>query len=159
MRNYRGKRENNGEWIEGYQVVIEGKDYIVPLDAKTRVFSHRAPEPGCRRGILDFIEVIPSTVAQSTGLKDKNKVKIYGSIEINGKMSKGGDIVKRTFHYSNDIGDSVGEAKIEISEVKWKEDKGLQFVGFPFFPCDDIYNIEVLGNQTDNPELLEAKNG
>lgn len=36
-------------------------------------------------------QVLPSSLAMYTGIKDKNKAEIYGSFEVDGKMSDGGD--------------------------------------------------------------------
>ena len=41
-----------------------------------------------------YEEVYPESLALSTGITDKNGKMIYGSIEVNGNMSKGGDVVK-----------------------------------------------------------------
>lgn len=67
---FRGKRADNGEWVEGNYVevntsglsysLIMGKEY----DAKEKCITNHAV-------------VIPSTVGQYTGLNDKRGVKIF----------------------------------------------------------------------------------
>ena len=57
---YRGKRKNNGEMVYGYYIHTDFADYIVP---SKYVVNWKV-----------FIEVIPETVGESTGLKDKNGV-------------------------------------------------------------------------------------
>ena len=62
---FRGKRTDNGEWVEGYVCCYgwtgEENTYIVP-DYASALYS---------------IEVNPETVGQYIGLKDKNGTKIF----------------------------------------------------------------------------------
>ena len=62
---FRGKRKDNGEWVEGYycKYGFTGKEkhYIIPIYASA----------------LYAIEVLPETVGQYTGLTDKNGKKIF----------------------------------------------------------------------------------
>ena len=57
---FRGKRVDNGEWVEGnYSIDVSGRVDILPIDN------------------LVFFEVIPETVGQFTGLTDKNGNRIF----------------------------------------------------------------------------------
>lgn len=64
---FRGKRVDNGEWVEGYLVVI-GKWYYI-LTGKLDI----------TKGVVEFegFVVISETVGQYTGLTDKNGVRIF----------------------------------------------------------------------------------
>lgn len=57
---FRGKREDNGEWVEGFYLYTEENTQPVIIDMK------------CCSHII-----IPETVGQYTGLKDKNGVRVF----------------------------------------------------------------------------------
>ena len=88
-------------------------------------------------GIFPFVEVIPETVGQYTGL------------QANGKKIFEGDIIKisgRSSFYSE-------VTYSEDSASYWVENKNLEY----FAELDSIKPlfIEVVGNVIDNPELLK----
>jgi uncharacterized phage protein (TIGR01671 family) len=61
---FRGKRADNGKWVEGSLIVTVLNTYIVPFHDDT-IISQRA------------YSVIPETVGQFTGLHDKNGNKVF----------------------------------------------------------------------------------
>lgn len=65
---FRGKRVDNGKWIEGNLVKTESKE--------TYIFNYYFI-PSVSVPSNKFIEVIPETVGQYSGLKDKNETKIF----------------------------------------------------------------------------------
>lgn len=138
---FRGKRIDNGEWVEGdlrqdrdfLYTFIDGWDYCVGETGLER-------EP-----FID--EVIPETVGQYTGLTDKNGVKIFE-----------GDIVDASSEWWDACGSAGHDSPIII--VEW--DEGVcGFAPFAIYDCDcDVYinadGCEVIGNIHDNPELVEV---
>ena len=71
MKKFRGKGINSKKWFKGGLVIVDGHSYIVNGDAG---FARCACE---ELHFAGFVEVIPETVGQSTGLKDKQGKEIY----------------------------------------------------------------------------------
>ena len=130
---FRGKRTDNGEWIEGFYSAEEYNPYIGKIEYIPRIQII---------GKCVSLGVIPETVGQYTGLTDKNGVRIFE-----------GDIVERV---------SDGERAV-ISWLKYSACFGLSFDGWccGFDDYDDNLpsDFEVIGNIHDNPELLEGGGG
>ena len=141
---FRGKRVDNGEWVLGYYCPC--------------VFGNFPAEPAIidadelKNGRWAPVKVLPETVRQYTGLKDKNGKKIFE-----------GDIVKYDIaygiQYKND--DCCEKLNTFIETVKFENG---EFFPIPkFSECEDYYysyeyrNFEVIGNIYDNPELLESE--
>ena len=144
----RGKRTDNGEWVEGFYFCMTHPDgrhthhFIIPLGAD---LSLGTPVEKIQ------VEVDPETICQCTGLRDKN-----------GKLIFENDIVKEF----NGRGDEWCLAKIVFGEhslnLGWceegikslnKYDNRLFNVGFD---ANDANKCVVVGNIFDNPELLEV---
>lgn len=89
---FRAKRLDNGELVEGYYRLLY-----------TNVHQITVVEKG---GSHEEHDVDPNTLAMSTGVTDKNGVEIFGSVPVDGVMSKGGDIVSWERDY--------GETEIKI---------------------------------------------
>ena len=129
---FRGKRLDNGEWVEGFYNHLPCGRF-----GEDEHMIQTVLENG-RIGMLHDID--PSTVCQYTGMKDKNGERIFE-----------GDVAK----------------------VLQGKDKDIAYVGFEngafmLYPkTGNIYertlwsywyndwDVEVVGNITDNPELLE----
>jgi uncharacterized phage protein (TIGR01671 family) len=116
---FRGKQVNDGMWIQGYLFQCWGRAYILW---------------GMTNNVPTMHEVIPETVGQRTGLKDRN-----------GKMIFEGDIVKATY----DCG-PAGETECIVEVAFGSFGTNLQDWIFK----EDGYLPEIIGNIHDNPELL-----
>lgn len=143
---FRGKRTDNGEWVEGSLVLpnyelpnnaglfLEGMAYICTSLHSICVedYDRRTLE------LAGFVQVDPTTVGQYTGFYDKEGKKIFE-----------GDILR--FRHGSRY------------PVFWDADCGA--FGSCYYTDFDIlskYNgvyDEVIGNIHDNPELLEVDNG
>jgi len=137
MRKYRGLTKE-GKWVYGCHCKIESKHYIV-LD-RGMPYSPCGEDSCFYKSIFDrFIEVIPETVGQFTGLHDKNGKEIYeGDILLNDKDSEC----------------MPGQSFI----VKYIP--GHFVAGGILGAGDHIgQDCKIIGNIHQNPELMEQKNG
>ena len=88
MFEFRGREIDTGREVEGSYVPLHGRHFLV--DKEYGYLTELGERDGMdyyRRGI----EVTPESLAMSTGKKDINGKMIFGSFEVDGKMSKGGD--------------------------------------------------------------------
>ena len=139
---FRGKRKGGNEWLIGDLSHVNGGTYIIPTED--------AP-----LNSPDWFEVEPSSIGMFTGLTDKNGKEIYGAVGENG-----GDIVK----FKASWGDYIG--KIEYGIIGEDGEKHAAFGYYVirngvkesfYLSLIDINQTatEIIGNATDNHELLE----
>ena len=129
----KGKRVDNGEWVEGYYVTI-GEKYHYILTGKLDI-TQGYPE-------FEHFSIVSETAGRFTGLTDKNGTKIFE-----------GDIIRAKWVHLNITDTVVGIVKfIDAAFVLETKNEYLFFE-------DNIFGIEceVIGNIHDNPELLENK--
>lgn len=134
---FRGKRIDNGEWVEGYLIHDEFCNTQIPYIGYL-----------CGDSV-DVAEVDPETVGQYTGLRDCTRTKEYP----NGKRIFEGDILQ----YINPRNGKSGRCGA-IESAVWNCGCCYSVFGFAANGCVDIGDHEkciVVGNIYDNLELLE----
>ena len=147
---FRGKRADNGEWIEGYYAK-QSNHACFAHELKYQHFIFKDVCLDFNLGGLQEFEIIPETVGQYTSLTDKNGVRIFE-----------GDIVKCT----DTINDFEFNAVVEFGNPNGEYNWGyqLKFISgeesnFDILCWVDMEEtgayIEVIGNIHDSPELLE----
>jgi uncharacterized phage protein (TIGR01671 family) len=137
---FRGKQVISDEWVEGFLVIAE--DVFKPDNEKT-CFIIEADASYFGFGEFSGAErVDPETVGQFTGLTDKNGKKIFEDdivkIQI-GNIIKYGAVFYGERAARIGIKDSTGEANFSFMQQ----------------PLIKQYQIIVIGNIFDNPELLK----
>lgn len=90
MNPYRGWTKD-GKEVRGWYCKVEGKHYIILDDA---VMGLLEGQSFVDTGITGFVEVIPETVGQQTGLTDKSGKDVFAGDEVeiafpNGEKVKG----------------------------------------------------------------------
>lgn len=125
------KGEFNNVWVTGNLIVSNGKYYIHPVGNVVNVKNEIGR-------IIVMHEVIPDTICQCTGSKNKN-----------GKLIWENDIVKGKYYDNGKSHRHIGQVKYTCEAYKVVGVK--QYTGY-HARLDGSY--EVIGNIFDNPELL-----
>ena len=127
---FRGKRLDNGEWVEGYFVNLW-------------MINYQKHQPIITDNNAVSYDVDPSTIGQYTGLKDKHGKKIFE-----------GDILGS--RYDNLYPDDVAIEVVKWFRNGWyiQQENNL-----PDALCEYgvLPYSEVIGNIHDNPELLKEE--
>lgn len=131
---FRGKRIDNGDWVVGGYGVLGEKTDIERHIILTTDLDRHATFP---QFYFNDIEVIPDTVGQFTGLKDRNGAEIYE-----------GNIVR----WINSDGESV-HSVVEFVDGAFR----VHNVCFTLWDYLDN-DAEIIGTIHDNPELIGVKN-
>ena len=153
---FRGKRADNGEWIEGYYAK-QSNHACFAHELKYQHFIFKDVCLDFNLGGLQEFEIIPETVGQCTGLTDNNGVRIFeGDIlrgfeypfcsNINGEFNYFAEIV--WFDDSSAFG--IYTFKNPKSNVRGISEGNTDYL--EYFNAD---KWEVIGNIHDNPEFLE----
>lgn len=130
-KKHNEKHAFDNVWVEGDLIRSGGKYYIHPTGNKVNV-------DGELGKIIVMHEIDPTTLCQYTGLMDKNGRRIWEN-----------DIVR------NEEGD--------IGVVQWFEEHAAFMIWNKTKNCvcylaeNDFLKIEIVGNEFDNPELLEVE--
>ena len=144
---FRGKRVDNGEWVEGFYVNVP-EHYKHEMSRKSYIVS-------INNGL--FMEVVSETVGEYTGLTDKNGNRIFE-----------GDIIETQEYYNKPYSAKKRKKRyIGIVEyVTYKHNNGIYYEAKWYVNIKDFdtyvygawsrfYDCTVIGNIHDNPELLK----
>ncbi|WEL48440.1 YopX family protein [Enterococcus casseliflavus] len=136
---FRGKRKDNGEWVVGVPIPDSFCNvvHMIPILLTDKV----AYPPERLHEYL--IEILPETLGQSTGLKDKNGVEIFEG-DVIGSQNK-----DRSNWY-------VSHHKIVWHDTGFvgKQICSSSFIGLEHWTRGENGYV-VIGNIYENPELLE----
>lgn len=134
---FRGKRKDNGEWVYGYYVCLNGSKHMI--------YSGYA-ETDCGSYYPDSYDVVPETAGQYTGLTDKNGKKIFEGDIVFGKNYNG---LRREGYVSY----SSGLARYVIipnTISTYRESDCIEDL------CPAENYLTIIGNIHDTPELLKG---
>lgn len=134
---FRGKRTDNGEWVEGF--LVKHPSAVRIGDYSPWYISVPPEDPEANGGLYN---IFPETVGQYTGLTDKNGKRIFeGDIII----LRGQDLP----HWYED-----GQRVV----VEYDDSGFLPLCEYDSDCGDYVFaeECEVIGNIHDNPELLEG---
>ena len=154
---FRGKRVDNGEWVEGQTIVVIHQDdndlIFMPQhgeDVKADIMD------GNDRALTsiygNYYQILPETVEQFTGLTDKNGIKIFeGDILSIAQKGNGiGDYFYPPLKYPSN-------AIVKWDKCSWMWEiiaEQRYYLTFPDAWCH--FECKIIGNIHDNPELLEV---
>lgn len=129
----KGKRIDNGEWVEGCLVIDH---------SRSNLFEYRI-QP-VESGVLYAPPIDPETLCRFAGFCDKNGKKIWEN-DIYDRKEKYPEVVKMTngdwtLDYSYAIGRDYGNSYCNLG-----------------FYVNERKCVEVIGNIFDNPELLQEE--
>lgn len=147
---FRGKRKDNGEWIEGYIVKLGKESFSDP--ERYGICNKAIPIGGsavCYNLKID--EVIPETVGQYTGLTDKNGKKIFEGDIIRAIALDTGIECLAVVCFGNFIDENNDDEYIGF----YIEFDGIKTTAAQLAMKECKDRIEVIGNIHDNPELLK----
>ena len=139
---FRGKRTDNGKWIEGYYAT-QSNHACFANELKHQHFIFKDVFLDFNLGGLQKFEVIPETVGQYTGKTDKNGKNIFE-----------GDIVYCKSRLDNAIMVVIfecGQFRMVLSENyrSYQTNSGFYDI--------NCFDKEVIGNIYDTPELLKGE--
>ena len=127
------------QWVTGFCAVL-GEKTVIIVNELEKFYD---VDSGKNSHGNKIVEVIPKTVCQCTGLKDKN-----------GKLIWENDVCDRKEQYPEIVKYCNGDWTLDYSYASHKE-SGACYCNLGFY-AEERKCMEVIGNIFDNPELLEV---
>lgn len=136
---FKGKRIDNGEWVEGCYAECNGKTFIgidisIGIDDIFEVFC---------TSVIRWLEVDPETLCQFTGETDKNGKRIWEK-----------DILMA--HLDESYPEDVTYETVEWSVAGWAAHE-TGSTDREYLDKFDLEHFEIVGNIFDNKELLQEE--
>ena len=160
MRQYRGLTKE-GKWVYGWYCCTSERQYTDGGHPKRHFIIQDNAEYMLDRtepnifDITEAIEVIPETVGQQVGLKER-----YGKH----RDIWQGDIIKWypvKYDWDDYCSDDLNEEEIGI--IVWFQPAGrwaIEVRGRTYWPKEiDFFDVEIIGSIHTMPELMEQENG
>lgn len=140
---FRGKRIEDGKWVEGFYYKMNETTYVSkedyeknPVPTHHYILFERMTDWGMPNQMYQA-EVNPKTICQYTGLNDKNGRKIFEGDILKSELGKVGKIAFNESHMAFMILEKTENRYYHVEE------------------CSGSH-MEVIGNIFDNPELLRG---
>ncbi len=149
---FRGKRKDNGQWVfGGYHQWITRQicpigDNLKPEDIKDVIIIDSFADWNMPKS-MQAVEILPETLGQYTGLKDKNGKEIY-----EGDIVSFEDAECDAEGYHDNV--FLNRGVVSYDEVSMC----YYFSNRQTVDMEDLYiptDAEIIGNIYENPELLE----
>lgn len=138
---FKGKRVDNGKWVEGYLVKWINPLTLIPkfliLTQEEQISGITGEPIGYLETEMSRYEVDPLSVCQFTGLTDKNNKKIFESDIVNCKTA--------AYFFRN----CKVVYRKSLARYCVVDANGL------IYPMDEGFEYEIIGNFFDNPEFFE----
>ena len=148
---FRGKRIDNGEWVEGYYYKMSETTYCFKEDYERKpvpehhyILQERMTDWGLPNQMVQ-IEIDPETLCEFTGRCDKNENKIWEN-----------DILMA--HLDESYPEDVTYETIEWGMSGWVT-REAGSTDRQYLDEFDLEHYEVVGNIFDNKELLQEEHG
>lgn len=145
---FRGKRIDNGEWVEGFYYKMSETTYCFKEDYERKpvpehhyILQERMTDWGLPNQMVQ-IEVDPETLCEYTGITDKNGNKIWEN-----------DICDRKEKYPEVVKMNAGDWTLDYSYL-FRSEYGGDYCNLGFYATKRKC-VCVIGNIFDNPELLQ----
>lgn len=153
---FKGKRIDNGEWVEGYYIyhikrtLYPCGDKLSPEDEQHAIMCDGFSDWGMPRDTVHY-DIDPDTLCQYTGLTDKNGNKIFENDIV---KCCSVDITEKYLEFVSEVffrdGTWLVREPDDCEDLLYGYDDSLKWVSH-------VPEIEVIGNVFDNPELLESE--